>query len=177
MFKKISLAIVILAAAVLLYASTRPDHSRIERSLLIQAAPEAIFPYLNSPRAHQTWSPWENKDPDMQRDYSGPQAGKDAKYEWSGDSNIGKGRMTVIESNPPSQVLIALEFLEPMQANNTAEFTLRPEAGGTEVTWAMYGPANYLSKLMSLFLDFDAMIGKEFESGLAQLKQQVENGS
>lgn len=177
MIRKILIVVLLVIAGVLVYAATQPDESRIERSLKIAAPPQAIFPHLNNPASHRAWSPWEKKDPDMQRSYSGPAAGKGAVYEWRGDSNIGAGRLTVIESTPPTRVVMDLEFLEPMQARNTAEFLLQPADDGTVVTWSMHGKANYLSKLMGLFIDFDDMIGREFENGLADLKALVETGS
>ena len=41
-------------------------------------------------------------------------------------------------------------------------------------TWAMYGPAPYFHKLIGLFLNMDQMIGKDFESGLQNLKAVAE---
>jgi hypothetical protein len=55
------------------------------------------------------------------------------------------------------------------------EFSLKPEGGeATRVTWAIQGPMPYLSKILCLFVDMDAMIGREFELGLADLKTIVE---
>jgi hypothetical protein len=89
-------------------------------------------------------------------------------------SKVGSGRLEVTESTPSSKILIQLDFLTPMEAHNTAEFTLQANGDTTNVTWAMYGPSNYLSKLMQVFFSFDNMIGKDFESGLAQLKSAAE---
>jgi hypothetical protein len=160
---------------ILAYASTKPDTSRIARSARIQAAPERIFALINDLPAWQTWSPYEKKDPDMQRSFTGPTAGVGAKYAWAGDRNIGEGRMEIVDSTVPSKVTIRLEFLKPFEHVATAEFTLAPAASGaTTVTWAMTGPANLMSKVMSVFFDFDKMIGGDFEAGLADLKTLAE---
>lgn len=173
----LKIAVIVLAliaigvAGVLAYAATKPDTSRIARSAQIQAAPERIFALINDLPAWQTWSPYEKKDPDMQRSFTGPAAGIGAKYAWAGDKNIGEGRMEIVESVPTSKVTIRLEFLKPFQHTAMAEFTLQPAANGaTSVTWAMTGPANYLSKVMSVVFDFDKMIGRDFVAGLADLK-------
>jgi hypothetical protein len=159
----------------LAYASTKPDTSHITRSAQIQAAPERIFPLINDLPAWQTWSPYEKKDPDMQRSFTGPTAGVGAKYAWAGDRNIGEGRMEIIDSTAPSKVTIRLEFLKPFQHIARADFTLQPDSSGaTIVTWAMTGPANLMSKVMSVFFDFDKMIGRDFEAGLADLKSLTE---
>lgn len=172
----IAAALVIVAIiGVLAYATTRPDTFRIARSASIKAPPEKIFPMINDLQAMKGWSPYEKKDPAMQRSFSGPAAGVGAKYAWAGDQNIGEGRMEIIESVPHSKIGIRLEFLKPMEATHLAEFTLQPAGDGTTtVTWAMGGHLKYLFKVAHLFMNVDAMVGKDFEAGLADLKAMTE---
>jgi hypothetical protein len=82
--------------------------------------------------------------------------------------------MEIVESTPPSKVGIRLAFFRPFEAHNMAEFTLVPEGDGTRVAWAMSGPMPYISKVMSLFVSMDQMIGKDFEAGLAKMKAVAE---
>ena len=81
--------------------------------------------------------------------------------------------MEILEASP-QKVLVKLDFLKPFEAHNTAEFTLVPTGDATNVTWAMYGPSPFVSKLMGVFMNFDTMIGKDFEAGLASLKAAAE---
>ncbi|MBK8336403.1 MAG: SRPBCC family protein [Sterolibacteriaceae bacterium] len=174
MFKKIALAAVVLVAAVLLFAATRPDSIRVQRSTSIKAAPEKIFPLIADFHAWSAWSPWEKLDPAMKRTHSGAPSGKGAAYAWDGNNDVGAGRMEIAEVVPPSRITIKLDFSRPMEGHNTAEFTLVPKGDASEVTWTMVGPSPYLSKLIGLFLDMDKMIGKDFEAGLANLKALAE---
>lgn len=174
MFKKISLIAAGIIVAILVLAAFKPDEFRVERSVHIKAPPEKIFPLISDLHAFSTWSPYEKLDPAMKRSYSGPASGKGAAYEWQGDKNVGHGRMEITNAAAPNSVLIQLDFLEPFEAHNTAAFTLKPEGDGTVVTWAMFGPANYMSKLMSVFFSIDKMVGTQFEEGLANLKQLAE---
>lgn len=174
MFKFIAIVIVVLIAAVLIYAATRPDTFRIERAITIKAPPERIFAMINDLHRSIEWSPYEKKDPDMKRRHGGPATGKGATYEWDGDKNVGKGRMEIVESVPASKVVMKLDFISPFKAHNTAEFTLQPQGDATSVVWAMYGPSPYFSKLMCLFFSMDNMVGKDFEAGLANLKAITE---
>lgn len=168
-------AVVILALiALLAYAASRPDTFRVQRSIRIQAPPERIYPLLADFHRWSEWSPWEGKDPAMKRSMSGAPGGRGAIYEWSGNSKVGQGRMEIIEAVPPSSVRVQLDFLKPFEAHNVAEFLLAPAAGATEVTWAMYGPAPFISKLMSVFMSMDRMVGRDFEAGLANLKSAAE---
>lgn len=169
------LVIVVLAVVALLgIAATRPDQFRIERSATIQASPERVFPYINDFHRWQAWSPYERKDPAMQRSYEGPSAGEGAAYGWSGNKDIGSGRMQITESTPSSRVEIKLEFFAPFKATNTAEFLLEPHGDGTQVTWAMHGRSHFIHKVMGLVFNMDKMVGKDFEEGLGYLRSVSE---
>lgn len=168
----IAIVIILLVIAALLgMAAMRPDQFRIERTATIQASPERVFPFINDFRHWQAWSPYERKDPAMQRSYEGPNAGEGAAYGWSGNKNIGSGRMQITESTPSSRIEINLEFFAPFKANNTAEFVLEPRGDGTQLTWAMYGRSSFTSKLMGLLFNMDKMVGKDFEEGLVSLRR------
>jgi hypothetical protein len=164
----------VVLVAFLIFAATRPDTVRVERRTSITAPPEQIFPLLNDLHSHGAWSPWEKKDPAMQRTHSGAAYGTGAVYEWDGNKNIGKGRMEIVESIPPFKVVCKLDFIRPFEAHNIAEFTLERSGDSTAVTWAIYGPNVFFAKVMSPFCSMDAMIGKEFEAGLGDLKTLAE---
>jgi carbon monoxide dehydrogenase subunit G len=174
MIKIIVAIIVVVLGALFIFASTKPDTFRVQRSMNIQAAPEKIFPHLNDLHNWTAWSPWERIDPAMKRTYSGPASGKNAVYEWEGNNKVGQGRMEIVESVPDSKIVIKLDFIKPFAAHNTAEFTLEPAGDATNVTWAMYGPSPFISKVMQVFISMDAMVGKDFDAGLANLKNLSE---
>lgn len=170
----IAAVIVVVVAGILIYAATRPDMFRVQRTATIKAPPEKIFALINDLRSWSQWSPYEKKDPAMKRTFSGAANGKGAVYEWDGDNNVGKGRMEITEATPPGKILIKLDFIKPFEGHNTAEFTMEPRSDGTVVTWAMYGPASFMMKAMGLFMNMDNMIGNDFAAGLANLKAAAE---
>lgn len=174
MLKIIAIVVVVLVGALLAFAATQPDTFRVQRAANVKAPPEKIFPLINDLHSWGAWSPWEKLDPAMKRTHSGAASGKGAVYEWEGNGEVGAGRMEIVEASPPSAVKIRLDFLKPFEAHNFAEFTLEPKGDATNVTWAMYGPNTYVSKLMSVFFSMDSMVGKSFESGLANLKAATE---
>ena len=151
------------------------DPFRIERSRDIKASPERIFALINDLRSWGDWSPYEKRDPQMHRTFSGADSGKGAVYQWDGDKNVGAGRMEIVDITPPSRIVIKLDFIRPIEGHNTAEFTMTPRGDMTRVTWAMFGPAPFISKLMQVFISFDKMIGKDFEQGLNNLKTLAES--
>lgn len=173
MFKTIAIILALLIAAVLIYAATKPDSFRIERSTTIKASPEKISAYLTDFKRWAAWSPWEEKDPSMKRTFSGAANGKGAVYGWEGNKNVGTGRMEVLDVQP-QKVIIKLDFLAPFEAHNTTEYVLEPQGDSTKLTWAMFGPSNYMSKVMTTFMSMEKMVGPDFEAGLAKLKAAAE---
>jgi len=174
MLKVIVLTIIVLVAALLIYAATRPDTFRLQRSTTITALPEKIFPLINDFHQWPLWSPWEKMDPAMKKTHSGSPQGTGAQYEWEGNSQVGTGKMEIAESMPPARTLIALDFLKPFEAHNFAEFTLTPAGDTTTVTWAMYGPQPFMAKVMNIFGMTERMVGPQFEIGLSNLKAIAE---
>ena len=174
MIKTIGIVVVILIAAVLIFAATKPDSFSVQRATSIKAAPEKIFALLDDFHNWGVWSPWEKMDPSMKRTFKGPANGKGSVYEWAGNSKVGQGRMEITDTSAPSQVTIKLDFIKPFEGHNVAEFVLEPKGDSTNVTWTMRGPSPYIAKLMSVFFSMDSMIGKDFEAGLANLKAAAE---
>lgn len=174
MIKKILRVIGLLIAALLMFATTRPDSFHVERQTTIKAVPEKIFALINDFHLWQTWSPWEKMDPTMKRTFSGAASGKGTAYAWEGNDKVGAGSMEVTGSEPSSKVVIKLDFIKPFDGHNIAEFTLTPVGESTLVTWAMHGPSPFIAKVMGVFFSMDAMIGKDFEVGLANMKAAAE---
>lgn len=158
-------------------AFLRPKTFRYERRIQVAAPPAAVFAHVQNFQAWQAWSPWEGLDPTMTRVYSGPAEGVGAVYEWDGNKKVGAGRMEVKSVTAPNAVNVQLTFLRPFPANNIADFTIVGNATGCEVVWAMHGPNLFMSRVMSAFINFDKMIGADFEKGLMRLRQVVEHAS
>ena len=177
MFEIIVAILIILAlaiAAVLIFALRKPDTFRVQRATTIDAPPEKIFPLISDFHQWTAWSPWEDRDPDLRRTYSGAASGRGAVYQWKGNRNVGAGRMEILDAPPRDRIVIKLDFISPFEAHNIAEFTLSPQGGSTNVTWLMHGPAPLMSKVMQVFMNMDDMIGKDFAAGLAGLKRVAE---
>ena len=82
--------------------------------------------------------------------------------------------MTVTESRPHERIKIRLDFIKPFETSNVVDFTVVPQGEQSTVTWTMRGPSPFVSKLMQVFVSMDAMIGKDFDSGLAAIKAAAE---
>ncbi len=167
-------ALLVLAmAAIAALASQRPDTFRVSRSASIAAPAEKIFPLINDVRAFNTWNPYALKDPAMKGSYSGPAAGAGAHHDFE-SNKAGSGSIEITESRAPSEVKMRLDMTAPFKASNLVAFTLVPQGSATRATWAMEGPAPFLSKFMGVIFDMDKMVGTDFEAGLATLKAKAE---
>jgi hypothetical protein len=175
------LVIVCLVAALvglfLWFVSRKPTAFRYERSIDIGRPAAVIFPHVAELRAWQAWSPWEGLDPALARTYSGPSQGVGAEYAWSGNAKAGKGKMMITTSSAPTRLVIAIDFTAPFEAHNVGTFDFEENEGRTRVVWAMTGNYPFMSKLVSVFIDLERLVGKDFEKGLAQLKTLAETSS
>jgi len=174
MFSTILIILVVIIAALLIHAATRPNDFVTTRTASIKAPPEAIFPLINDFSRWPRWSPYEKLDPNMKRTLSGAESGKGAAYAWESNGKAGKGRMEIVNSVPSSLVTLKLDFEKPFRANNMVDFTLTPSDDSTSVSWAMRGSRPFIAKLMGVFMNFDTLIGRDFEVGLANLKSLAE---
>lgn len=169
MFLTLAIIVAVVIAALLVYAATKPDTFRIQRTATIKAPPDKVFALINDLQSHLSWSPFE-KDPAIKRRFNGTTAGKGAVYEWEGNRKVGKGRIEIADTTPPSRITMKLDMVKPFQAHNTVDFTIAPEGEATNVTWAMQGAQPFMAKLVGTFMNCDKMVGGEFEQGLAKLK-------
>jgi uncharacterized protein YndB with AHSA1/START domain len=174
MLQKILIALAAVILVLFGVIATRPDTYRVERSTRVAAPPDVVFGLVNDLHQWDAWSPWAKLDPNMKKTLGGPPAGVGATYAWAGDKKVGEGNMRITESVPPEKVGIRLEFTQPWQAVSQSEFTFKPDGAGTRVNWAMSGTNNFMSKAFGLFADMDAMIGKDFDQGLLNMKKVAE---
>lgn len=150
------------------------DTFTVERSAHVDAPPARVYGQVADFHSWRSWSPWEDLDPDMRRSHSGAGSGTGAVYAWSGNRKAGQGRMEITEATEPSRVEIDLVFEKPWKAHNTTVFAIVPDGTGSRVTWTLTGPKTFMTKVMGLFKSMDAMVGPDFERGLARLKSTAE---
>lgn len=150
----------------------------LSRHIRIEAPADRVHALLDDFREWQKWSPWEGVDPNLRREYSGPDHGVGSTYHWAGNKKAGKGEMTITGSTPTS-VVVDLVFLKPFKATNVTRFDLVPTGDATDVTdvtWTMTGTRSAAMSVAGR-LFFDRAIGKDFDRGLAALKRESERAS
>jgi Polyketide cyclase / dehydrase and lipid transport len=148
----------------------------VARSTRIAAPAQRVHGLIDDFHQWRSWSPWEDVDPDLRREYSGPESGVGARYAWEGNRKAGKGNMEIVDSTP-ERIELRLTFEKPWKATNAVVFTLAPAGdGATDVTWRMTGTQRGVAALFGKFVSMDRLIGKDFEKGLARMRSTAESG-
>lgn len=174
MLKKFLIVIAVIIIGFLIVAALQPADYHVARSITLATSPEMVFSHVNDLKKWAAWNPWKKIDPNMKLTTQGPASGVGAAYAWVGNSDVGEGRMTIVESRANELVRIRLEFLRPMAGVSTSEFRFKRLGNLTEVTWSITGKNDFIAKAM--FMNMDRMIGGKFEKGLANLKSVAEAG-
>ncbi|MEM6930787.1 MAG: SRPBCC family protein, partial [Myxococcota bacterium] len=155
--------------------SSQPSEMHIERSATFDAVPSDVFPHINDLEKTQVWSPWAERDPNMEVTYSESKAGVGASYRWEGNDEVGSGTQTIVESVANEKVVTALEFQTPFASNASATMLLMPVGDEqTEISWSLDAESGFMDKLVGMMFDMDALVGADYEHGLARLREVAE---
>jgi hypothetical protein len=181
MIKKIllgALVVIVLIVAILcLVVALQPAHYHVERSATINAPASLVFSQVNDFHKWEAWSPWAKMDPAMKQTYGGAPAGTGATYSWTGNDQVGEGKMTIVDSVPSTLIKIKLEFIKPFAATNATDFSFATQGNQTNVKWTLDGSNNFIGKAASLFVNMDKMVGDDYEKGLLQMKLVAESAA
>lgn len=174
MLAKVLITVIVVIAVFLAFVSTRKSQFRYERSGVINAPADKIYPYLCDFKKGLLWNPFAQKDPNMKSSFSGPEAQVGSVMEFNGNREAGSGKLEITKMIPNQTVEMKLTMTSPFNAENLVHYELTPEGNGTRFSWAMEGDGGFMGKLITVFMDCEKMIAGEFEKGIAQLKTIVE---
>lgn len=168
---KILGGLAVLVLLLVVVAFFLPRQYRIERSVVINAKPEAVHAQVAVLRAWKGWSAWHERDPNMKLDYSEQATGVGSWSSWISKQE-GSGKMT-ITAITPTQITYHLEFPDN-GFESTGTMALAAEGTSTRLVWTDAGDLgmNPINRWFGLFLD--KLIGTDFEKGLANLKKLLE---
>jgi uncharacterized protein YndB with AHSA1/START domain len=174
--KKILAGVGLLLAVFVVISALKPEEYLIKREIVINAKPEAIYPYLNNTKNADRWMPWKEIDPQVKSTYSGPEEGVGSISSWDSPGQMGTGKAEVTEAIPNQSVKTKITYTKPMEMSQDSEFILTPNGDSTKMTWIVIGKQPFIARLMCtlMFMNMDKYVGGMFERGLAQLKTMAE---
>jgi hypothetical protein len=174
MMQKIFIGLIATIGSFLALILLQPSDYGVTRTMVMAAPAATVFAQIDDLRRWQAWSPWAKRDPKAKASFDGPASGKGATFAWSGNNEVGEGRMTLTESRPAEAIRIKTDFVKPFVGTSYSDFSLKPEGGGTAVSWTISGQHDFIAKAIGLFVSMDKVLGGEMEKGLASMKQLVE---
>ncbi len=175
MLKVVGLVVLALVVLFVGYVASRDGKFHYERSGVINASAEKIFPYLIDFHLGQQWSPYEKMDPNMKRNFIGTAGQPGSIMEFDGNKDVGAGKLELLKVQPNDLVQIRLTMIRPFKGENLIEYKLTPEGSGTRFTWSMSGDGGFMGKLMAVLIDCEKMLGDQMTSGINNLKAVVES--
>ena len=169
---RILLGLVVLFGLLFVIGLFLPDHSHVERSIVIDAPQTRVYELVNQLPEWHKWSAWHAMEPTAEYAYSDPPSGTNSWYTWKGEK-IGEGKMTIVKAEPFERIDAEMEFVGQGEAEADFVFESTPD-GQTKVTWMFDSDhAGSLDRWFGVMMD--RMLGPDYEKGLAKLKTVAES--
>ena len=173
--KKILIGIVILLALVLITALFIKKDYAAERAVVINKPKQEVFNYIKYLKNQDNYSAWAKMDPAMKKEFRGADGTEGFVSAWEGNSDVGKGEQKIVKITDGQRIDFELHFIEPFEATSPAYMITEEVAPGkTKVKWGMSGEMNYPLNIMRIFMNMSEVIGKDFQTGLDNLKGILE---
>lgn len=173
--KYIGIAVLIIVAIPLIVALFVSKDANYSKSIAIDAPVHVVWKNVNSLADLDKWSPWNDRDPGMKKDWKGTDGTVGASQSWESDvESVGSGSQTISKIEAPNLLETDLNFYEPYESEAKAYVKLTADGGRTVVTWGFESEMPYPFNLMGLFMNLDEMLDEDYNKGLERLKQICE---
>nr|WP_299338839.1 SRPBCC family protein [Allomuricauda sp.] len=164
-----------LVLLILILALIAPKNYHVYRSIEIARPKKEVFENLRFLKNQDSWSPWNKKDPNMEKKFTGTDGEVGAVSYWNGNKDVGEGEQEIKKIVDGERIESELRFLKPWKSVSDAYLTTEKVASGTtKVTWGFSGKNKFPFSIMMLFMNMDKAVGKDFEEGLSSLKASLE---
>jgi hypothetical protein len=174
-FLKVFLVIVLILVAIIIVGGMfLPKTYTVSRSINVGATDTTVYQNVADFNHFLKWNPWYKMEPSAKITITGAPAQVGHTYAWKDGKKTGAGEMKITEATPYTSVKTAMKFLEPFENSTQVQFNFAKLGDSTKVIWSMNGENNIVARWICLFMDMDAMVGKDFEAGLKSLKQLSE---
>jgi uncharacterized membrane protein len=175
-FKIIVIVLLSILALVLITALFVRKDYKVERSISINRPKQEVYDYVKFLKNQNEYSVWAKIDPNMKLDFRGTDATVGFVSAWDSPvKEAGKGEQEIVRIYEGEKIEYIIRFFKPMESTDNAYMSFKSENdSATNVTWAIYGNMKYPTNLSLLFMDMDAMLGKDLSGGLSNLKTILE---
>ncbi|MCC5914269.1 MAG: SRPBCC family protein [Balneolaceae bacterium] len=174
---KIIGSIFLLLVAALFGASFIADTEfETERSIVIDKPIAEVFEYVRYLENQYEYSVWGSIDPDLKKEFRGTDGTVGFLSAWEGNEEAGSGEQEIIAISEGERIDYELRFFEPFESTALSFMeTEEVDENSTRVTWGMSGSFSRPMNAILLFMDLESAIGDDYERGLNNLKELLEN--
>ena len=175
--KIIGFTIIAIVLAMLLIAAIADNDYSVEREIIINQPKDQVFEHIKFLKNQDKWSRWSTVDPDMIKTYTGVDGQLGFISAWESEiDEVGKGEQEITKIVEGERIETELRFMEPFESTENAYMQVEEVGQGkTKVIWGFKGHMDYPMNLILITMDFDAMLGADFEYGLSELKRILES--
>ncbi|WP_394971437.1 SRPBCC family protein [uncultured Croceitalea sp.] len=160
---------------ILILGILAPKNYDVSRSIIVNKPKNEVFQSLRSLKKQGEWSPWEKKDPNMKKEFTGTDGEVGAKSAWMGNKDVGEGEQEITKIIEGERIEGKLRFFKPWKSEADCYFNVEEDtSSGTKVTWGFSGKNKFPFSIFMLFFSMDKTVGKDFEEGLDSFKILME---
>ncbi|MDT0552328.1 SRPBCC family protein [Urechidicola vernalis] len=163
-----------IVALIFVLSVIAPKSYDVSRSIVINKPLAEVYNYLRFLEKQHEWSPWAEKDPNMEKTYTGTDGEVGFISAWVGNKDVGSGEQEITGLKENLEVSSQLRFLKPWKSTSDAYLRVSEIKEGTEVVWGFSGNNKFPISIMMLFMNMDKAVGGDFEFGLNKLKRTLE---
>ncbi len=173
--KYIGLGLLGIIVILLITALFVSKEMKYEKSISINAPIDSVWVNVSTLAAIDKWSPWNDYDPDMKKEFTGTDGSIGACQSWESKvKDVGCGSQTISKIEAPNLLETDLKFVEPYESDSKAYIKLKQQGEKTIVSWGFNSKMSYPFNLMMLFMNMEEMMDKDWNKGLNRLKDLSE---
>lgn len=145
------------------------------KEIVINKPVDEVFGFIKYLKNQQLYSKWAALDADMKNEYNGIDGQPGFVNHWVGNKKVGEGEQEITAIEEGKAIYTDLRFIKPFKSFAKVIMTAEAiDASSTKVSWGFQSKMNYPLNIMKLFMNMNEMIGKDFSTGLANLKNLLE---
>lgn len=145
------------------------------KEIIINKPVDEVFEFVKYLKNQQLYSKWATIDPNIKNEFRGTDGKPGFINHWVGNKKVGEGEQEITAIEEGKAIYADLRFIKPFKSFAKAKMTTEAAAPGvTKVTWGFESKMNYPMNIMKLFMNMNEMVGKDFSTGLANLKNLLE---
>lgn len=175
-YQKILLIIFTLIAIPLIATLFIEKDYEVRKEVSIDLPSDEVYGYLKFLKNQEHFSVWAKMDEHMKKSYTGQDGTVGFISAWeSEEENVGAGEQEITAMEDGKRIDYEIRFLKPFKSTSQAfMLTEAISENKTKVTWGFKGRMNYPFNLMLVMMDFKGMIGNDLQTGLNNLKIELE---